>query len=136
MILIDTGVILAVADASDADHDRCDELLAANPAALVVPTPMIVEVSWLIEDRIGPAAEASFLRSVTTGELRRIDLTDTDWDRCVDLVERYADMGLGLVDASVVAVAERLGIAAIATLNHRDFTVVRPRHVEAFELLP
>lgn len=47
---VDTGVILAVADASDADHDRCDELLAANPAALVAPTPVIVEVSWLIED--------------------------------------------------------------------------------------
>ncbi len=50
MIIVDTGVILAVADASDADHDRCDELLAANPAALVVPTPVIVEGSWLIED--------------------------------------------------------------------------------------
>jgi len=43
---------------------------------------------------------------------------------------------LGLVDASVVAVAERLGVTSIATLNARDFHVVRPRHAEAFTLLP
>ena len=48
----------------------------------------------------------------------------------------YADLGLGLVDASVVAIAERLGATTIATLNHRDFMVVRPRHIVAFELLP
>jgi uncharacterized protein len=45
-------------------------------------------------------------------------------------------MGLGLVDASVITIAERLRIGTIATLNRRDFTVVRPRHVEAFELVP
>jgi hypothetical protein len=54
----------------------------------------------------------------------------------VELVVQYADLGLGLVDASVVAVAERYQTATLATLNHRDFGVVRPRHVDAFELLP
>jgi predicted nucleic acid-binding protein len=136
VIIVDTGVILAVADASDKDHGRCDDLLAASPTALGVPTTVIVETSWLIEDRLGPAAEAAFLRSITSGELTRVDLAAADWDRCVDLVERYADLGLGLVDASIVAVAERLGIATIATLNRRDFSVVRPNHVAAFELLP
>jgi uncharacterized protein len=76
------------------------------------------------------------LRSVTSGELRRQDLTDADWERATSLVEAYADLGLGLVDASIVAIAERLGATTIATLNHRDFRVVRPRHVAAFELVP
>jgi predicted nucleic acid-binding protein len=49
---------------------------------------------------------------------------DQDWDRAVELVETYSDLGLGLVDASVVAVAERLGISEVATTNHRDFLVV------------
>ena len=101
-----------------------------------MPTTVIVESSWFIEDRLGPGAEAKFLRSVTSGELRRQDLTDADWERATSLVEAYADLGLGLVDASVVAIAERLGATTIATLNHRDFRVVRPRHVAAFELLP
>jgi predicted nucleic acid-binding protein len=137
MIVVDTGVILAVADAGDGDHDVCDELLAAHRGAeLIVPTTVIVETSWLIESRLGPVAEAAFLRSVISGELTRVDMVEADWDRAVELVERYADMGLGLVDASVITVAERLGITTIATLNRRDFTVVRPRHLDAFELLP
>jgi predicted nucleic acid-binding protein len=54
----------------------------------------------------------------------------------VELIETYADMGLGLVDASVVTVAERLELTAIATLNRPgDFNVVRPRHADGFELI-
>lgn len=136
MILVDTGVIFAVADAADNDHDACDELLASHSGGLLVPTPVVVESSWLIESRLGPVAEAAFLRSITSRELTRVDLAETDWNRAVELVEGYADLGLGLVDASVIAVAERLRIGTIATLNRRDFTVVRPRHMTAFELLP
>lgn len=137
MIVVDTGVLLAVADGDDADHDRCEPLLGSYPPGeLIVPTPVIVECSWLIEDRLGPAAEAAFLCSVTTGELTRADLDQADWERAAELVETYADMGLGLVDASIIAVAERLAVTTLATLNRRDFTVVRPRHIDAFELLP
>jgi len=137
VIVVDTGVLLAVADGSDADHDRCDDLLSSyRPQDLIVPTTVIVECSWLVEDRLGPAAEAAFQRSLASGELTRADLQDADWARALELIETYADLALGLVDASIVALAERLGITTLATLNRRDFTVVRPRHAEAFELLP
>lgn len=43
---------------------------------------------------------------------------------------------LGVVDAAVIAMAERLNVATVATLNRRDFAVVRPRHVKALTLLP
>jgi len=59
-----------------------------------------------------------------------------DWGRISELVEAYADLGLGGVDASLVAVAERLGVHEIATLDRRDFSVVRPTHVDSFMLLP
>lgn len=52
------------------------------------------------------------------------------------LVKTYADLPLGAVDASVITVAERLGISRVATLDRRHFTVVRPKHVPALELLP
>jgi predicted nucleic acid-binding protein len=136
VIVVDTGVLYAVADGADHDHDACDDLLAAHRGRLVVPVPVIVETAWLIEDRLGPAAEAAFLRSVASGELTRVELADADWDRVVALIDTYADLGLGLVDASVVAVAERLDITTVATINRRDFTVVRPAHTDAFELVP
>jgi len=53
-----------------------------------------------------------------------------------ELVETYADLHLGGVDASILAVAERLGITEIATLDRRHFTVVRPRHTDVLILLP
>lgn len=90
----------------------------------------------MILERLGTGAHQRFLRLVTTGQLEAIELTDEDWHRCVALTDTYADLRLDLADASLVAVAERLGQTAIATLNHRDFRVVRPKHCEAFELLP
>ena len=65
-----------------------------------------------------------------------VDLSVADYERCIDLIERYADLGLGLVDASIVAIAELRGITILATLNNRDFRVVRPRHSDAFTLIP
>lgn len=85
---------------------------------------------------MGPRSESAFLQLITTRQLQVIDLVIADWERCIELIDTYADLGLGLVDASVIAIAERLKVTTIATLNHRDFTVVRPAHCKAFQLLP
>lgn len=90
----------------------------------------------MIESRLGPIAEVAFLRALEQGELTRIDLTTEDWGRVTELVERYADLGLGTVDASIVAIAERLEIGVIATLNRRDFAIVQPSHGAPFDLIP
>ncbi len=73
---------------------------------------------------------------VTTGRLDAVDLTAADWDRVLELVEAYGDLALDIIDASLIAVAERLDQRTIATLNHRDFAVVRPAHCDAFALVP
>jgi predicted nucleic acid-binding protein len=101
-----------------------------------VAGPVVAETAWFIESRLGPPAEADFLRLVTTAELRVVDLGVADYQRCITLIETYADMGLGLVDASTITVAENLTVTTIATLNQRDFRVVRPAHCDAFELIP
>lgn len=59
-----------------------------------------------------------------------------DFVRMAELVRDYDDLPLGTTDASVISVAERLGVDEIATLDHRHFRVVRPSHVNAFTLLP
>ena len=80
--------------------------------------------------------EAEFLRSLVSGQLAIEHVGDVDLERAAELVETYSDLALGTVDASVVAIAERLGASKIATLDRRHFTVVRPTHVLSFELLP
>ncbi len=97
---------------------------------------MVAETAWLVESRLGPVAESRFLAMATSDRFTIVDLNAADYDRTRVLIEAYADLGLGFVDASIVAVAERLGLTTIATLNARDFTVVRPAHCDAFELLP
>lgn len=136
MLVVDTGVLYGAVDRDDPRQDDCAAVLEGHAGELVAPVPVIVEAAWMIESRVGPAAEATFLRGVNAGEIERVDLTEADWDRVVELVETYADLGLGTVDASVIALAERLNIITIATLNHRDFCVVRPAHCVAFDLVP
>lgn len=84
----------------------------------------------------GSRAEAGFLQSVADGDFTLIDLTRKDVSRMAELVLQYGDLPLGTTDASVIALAERLGVAEVATLDKRHFTVVRPSHVEALTLLP
>ena len=96
----------------------------------------ITAQDWLIEDRLGAQSEARFLRFVTSDLVQIVDLGTDDYSRCIELIVEYEDLGLGLVDASIIAIAERLAISQIATLNRLDFAVVRPRHLDAFDLLP
>jgi uncharacterized protein len=65
-----------------------------------------------------------------------VELITADYGRMAELVERYHDLPLGTSDASVIALAERLDVEEIATLDLRHFRVVRPRHVQTFTLLP
>ncbi len=134
MLLVDTNIWLVAGDGRSARHGEISTLLTGQDWAS--PTPVIAETAWLILDRLGTGPHQRFLRLVTTGQLEPIELSDTDWLRCVELVTTYADLRLDLADAALIAIAERLGQTTIATLNHRDFHVVRPAHCDAFELVP
>ena len=137
MIVVDTGVLLAVADQDDRWHQPSLDLLASYRSdQLIRPAPVIPETGWMIASVLGPATEAAFIASVASGDFAVIDLSPHDWQRVAELVERYADMDLGTVDAAVIAIAERFNIVTLATINPRDFRVVRPAHCDAFELVP
>lgn len=97
---------------------------------------MLAETGWLLDRQLGAAAEAALYRSVSDGEIVVEHLSPIDWMRVAELTERYADQHLGGVDAGLIALAERLGITTVATLDRRHFGVVRPKHVEALALVP
>jgi predicted nucleic acid-binding protein len=77
-----------------------------------------------------------FLQSLAEGAFSAVELTASDYARMAELVVTYGDLPLGTTDASVVAIAERLKLSEVATLDRRHFTVVRPAHVDALTLLP
>jgi predicted nucleic acid-binding protein len=97
---------------------------------------VVTEVVYLLGTRLGHEAEVRFLGDFAAGNLIPEHVAAEDWLRIAELVQIYNDLPLGSVDSSVVAVAERLSISDVATLDRRHFTVVRPNHVTALNLLP
>lgn len=132
--IVDTGILYALADADDGWHARAREWIGSVSGLLIVPVSVLPEVAYLLQTRLGPAAELAFIQSVAARELDLEEISDTDLNRCCEVMRRYP--AIGFVDASIVAVAERLKIAALATTDRRHFRSVTPKHVNAFELLP
>jgi predicted nucleic acid-binding protein len=136
MIVVDTGPLYAYVDADDRHHAASLDLLQRHPGPLVVPMLCITEAAYLIAARLGTTAEVRFLGDLAAGAFQLEPVHAADWLRVAELVARYRDLRLGTVDAAVVACAERLGAAAVATTDARHFSVVRPVHADRFELLP
>jgi uncharacterized protein len=136
VLLIDAGPLYAAAATCDKHHRRSVELLSSAARPLLVPALVVTEVSYLLSDRIGPHAELAFARAIAAGELVVEPVLDSEWERIAELAEQYLDLPLGIVDASVVALAERHELDTIATLDHRHFATVKPRHVASFTLVP
>lgn len=95
---------------------------------------MITEVVYLLGTRLGAQAELRFLGDMAAGVFDVEPVHPVDWLRVTDLVNRYRDLPLGTVDASVVACAERLGIDEVATVDRRHFTIIKPNRT--LTLLP
>jgi predicted nucleic acid-binding protein len=134
LAVVDTGPLYAVVDEDDADHARCRAVLEETEHRLIIPTLVIAEATYLIGTRLGPDVEARFLESLARMHVE--PPTPDDWPRIAELVEQYGDFPLGGADASIVALAERLDIETIVTLDDRHFRAVRPRHRQAFRLRP
>lgn len=134
LAVVDAGPLYAAADGDDEDHAACVTVLSDPGLRLVIPALVVAESTYFVGRRLGPDAEAAFLRGLAGMDVEGPD--EVDLARMADLVEEYADFPLGGTDASVVALAERLGADVVVTLDRRHFGAVRPRHREALELRP
>jgi predicted nucleic acid-binding protein len=135
-LVCDTGPLLAALDAADPDHERCARLLTDAVEDLIVPALVLAELDYWCSRRLGSDAWLIFLDDVLAGAYRVEPLMGADLVRCRELQGRDTDLALGVVDASVLALVERLAEPKVATLDQRHFRAVRPAHVEALELLP
>ena len=132
--VLDAGPLYAAADLDDADHDRCADVMRRGDLELLVPSMVVAEATYFVGTRLGAVAEAAFLRGIAGLEVE--GPSPADLERMADLVESYADFPLGGTDASVIALAERIGAETVITLDRRHFAAVRPLHRDTFELLP
>ena len=135
-LILDTGPLYASLDRSDADHAACRRLIEKADEPLIVPAPVLVEVDYWIHARLHTGVLVALLDDIVSGAYRVEGLQAEDYPRIRELCDRYADADVGFVDAAVLAIVERLNEPKLATLDHRHFSVLRPRHVEALRLIP
>ncbi len=133
MILLDTNAALAILNRRDPNHNAM-KAFAGQP--IFVPTTILPEVDYLATKYIGAHASRAFMKGLNAGEMTVMTFEANDLERAVAVMERYPDVPLGLVDASLVALAEKHRIKKILTFDRRHFSLVRPQGIDYFELLP
>lgn len=133
-VLVDTGILYALADEDDRWHEPAREWLEDQHALLIATVTVLPEVCYLLQTRLGAEAEQLFVESVASGQIELEDLKRPDLARCRELMKKYPQ--IGFVDASIAAIAERLKIDTIATTDRRHFQTVKPRHIKSFTLVP
>lgn len=127
MIVADTGAVIALIDRDDRHHEALKDIFEADSGQWVLPWAILPEVDHIVSSRLGSEVAAAFRADLADGLFNVEWEGSRDLSRAVELDELYADLGLGLVDALVMATAERLEARAIATLDLRDFGPVELR---------
>lgn len=135
-LVLDTSVLLAAFDQADTDHRRCAKLIEDSGEVLVVPALVLSELDYWCHQRLTDEVWLAFFEDVLNGAYSVEAPGQDELARCHELQRTYADLAVGIVDASVLALVERLDEPKLATLDHRHFSVMRPRHVEGLRLLP
>jgi predicted nucleic acid-binding protein len=134
-LVADTGALYALYDADDIHHAAVCRALENERGPIVIPVVILGELDYLLREFLGVDAELDFLRGLVEGAYRLEPFTTADLERCRELIALYRDLDIGLADAAVAAVAERLGIGSILTVDERDFRAIKPK-TGSFTILP
>jgi predicted nucleic acid-binding protein len=126
--------LYASIDRRDDDYERSLAVMERSDLHLVIPALLIAEVCYLAGSRMGSRVESAFLRGLSEFDVEALSVAD--WIRMAELVDQYANFPLSGTDASVIALAERLGADLIVTLDTRHFAAIRPRHRPTLRLIP
>jgi uncharacterized protein len=125
-VVADTGPLVAAANRRDEAHHLAAALIVALGRDLVIPTPVLVEVDQLLRSRVGAASARLFLSAAATGAHVVVPLSPGPLRRAVEIDARHSDLDLGLVDTSVMAMAEQHGLP-ILTFDFADFRAAPSR---------
>ena len=134
-VIADTGYVVAVAIDTDRKHTACLAVHRQQPTILL-PQSVLAEVAFMLTRAGGKNATIQFFRALPQSKYRPVALRPEDFVRAADILRKYQDTRVDFVDATIAAIAERLHIQTILTLDQRDFGLIRPAHVDFFELLP
>lgn len=133
-VLADTSGVIALLDKSDRHHQSVLKIIQQKN--ILIPSIILPEVDYLATKYLGNKAFSSFLEDLFDGYFSYVSIEIEDLKRASEIMKQYNDVYLGIVDSGVVALAERLKIRKVLTLDRRHFNLIKPNFIEYFELLP
>lgn len=136
MILVDTSGLLAALFPDQRLHDPCARILLEREGPFVMSPFVLAELDYLVEKLAGVRVELQLLSEVAREAYRLAAFNASDVDEARAVIEQYADLGIGLADASIVVLSRRYGVVDLLTLDERHFRVLRGPNGVAFRLLP
>jgi uncharacterized protein len=137
VIVLDTGGLYACLDAAEPDHQAAKAAVESDPGPLILSPFVLTEVDYLVQRRLGIAAEIILLDDVDSGTYTLVSFGREDMSQATAIVKQYADLDIGIADASVVVIAAKYRTTDLLCLDERHFRAIRPlRGADAFRLLP
>jgi uncharacterized protein len=133
-VLADTSGIIALLDRDDRHHTAAIQTIQA--ATILVPSTVLPEVDYLVSKYLGEPVARAFLEDLIAGCFTYLTIELEDIQHAVEIMMQYNVVPLGLVDASLIAVAERYQIQHILTLDRKHFSLIKPKKLRYLELLP
>lgn len=135
-LILDAAPLVALADAREPRLEALLKIRDEEEGSLVLPAPVAAEVDYLLGARFGEAARRAFLSDLAAQRYDVACLEAGDYRTVAELDARYADLGLGLADCSILVLAERFGTRRLLSFDERHFRAVAPLQGGSFQLLP
>lgn len=137
MIVMDTGVLYAVVDRAEPAHELITAFLTTNTENLLTTPLVLAELDHLLSTRLGEAVRGRVMLRLAAGGVSLSPFDGEAFTQAAQVADRYADMRLGLTDASLMVAAARHGTTRVLTVDHKHFRALRPlRGGDAYTLLP
>lgn len=134
MIIIDTGPIVAILDKDDKYHRLCVDILKIIKEPLITSWPVITEAFYLLNFSL--QVQDTLWEFIERGGIKIESLDENLYSTCRELMKKYHDLPMDLADATLVAIGEAKGLTTIFTLDHKDFSIYKPKHKKYFTLIP
>jgi len=135
VIVVDTSGVFAALDRSQPGHDGARAVLEGDEPLVLSPF-VLAELDYLLGTRVSPEASVELLRDVEAGAYELASFTAEETGRAATVIDRYADLELGLADASLVVLADRYETDRLLTLDQRHFRALATLSGDTFTLLP
>ncbi len=131
-ILIDSGPLIALFDASDKYHDKAVNFIKSNKYLLVTTIASITETLHLLN--FNRNAQIDFIEWIHQGAVEIQNINNDDFGRIKNLTEKYRDLPMDFADSCLVYLAEKLSLNTIATID-RDFSIYRIKGRKKFNVI-